>query len=102
MALHQPQHVKAGHISDRDKHRFSYVNQIWYTDAVWRTSEAPEFKPGWIACTTFGGILILTTLVMRYLELKDKKRTPGHANTAVEGNPANAPAVLAAHDGDAV
>ncbi|CAN8105195.1 unnamed protein product [Discula destructiva] len=81
---------------------FSYVNQIWFSDAVWRTSESPEFKPGFIACATFGVILILTTIFMRFLEVRDKTRTPEHAHTAVGGTPANATAVLAAHDGDVV
>lgn len=88
--------------SSNTEHSFSYVNQIWYSDAVWRTSESPEFKPGFIACATFGVILIITTIFMRLLEVRDKKKAPEHAHTAVEGTPANAPAVLAAHDGDVV
>ncbi|KUI56481.1 Pantothenate transporter liz1 [Cytospora mali] len=53
---------------------FSYVNQIWYADAAWRTSEAPEFKPGFIACATFGVVLISTALLMRWLEIRDTGR----------------------------
>lgn len=52
---------------------FSYINQIWYSDAVWRTAEGPEFHHGFIACASFGVALILTTFLMRFLEVRDKK-----------------------------
>ena len=52
---------------------FSFINQIWWQDAVWRTSEAPEFKPAFIGCAAFGVVLILTALLMRWLELRDVK-----------------------------
>ncbi|PSR92351.1 major facilitator superfamily domain-containing protein [Coniella lustricola] len=52
---------------------FSYINQIWFQDAVWRTSEAPEFKPAFIACAAFGFVLIGTSILMRWLELRDKR-----------------------------
>lgn len=51
---------------------FSYVNQIWFSDAVWRTSESPEFRPGFIAAACFGVVLIMTTLLMRWLEVRDE------------------------------
>jgi hypothetical protein len=50
---------------------FSFINQIWYTDAVWRTSEAPEFKPGFISAASFGVVLVFTALLMRWLEARD-------------------------------
>lgn len=31
---------------------FSYVNQIWFADAFWRTTEGPEFRPGFIAAAS--------------------------------------------------
>ena len=53
---------------------FSYVNQIWYQDAVWRTAESPRFKQGFIAAAAFSIALILTTLLMRLLEVHEEKR----------------------------
>ncbi|KIM98460.1 hypothetical protein OIDMADRAFT_128552 [Oidiodendron maius Zn] len=51
----------------------SYVNQIWVSDAVWRTVEAPKFKPGFIfAAITDAGIVALS-IVMHYLQLRDTK-----------------------------
>ncbi|KAL1305490.1 hypothetical protein AAFC00_002365 [Neodothiora populina] len=59
---------------------FSYINVIWYTDAVWRTSEAPRFKAGFIAAACLGVALILTSLGMRFLELRDGKIREKHTN----------------------
>lgn len=63
---------------------FSYVNQIWFADAVWRTSEGPEFKPGFIAAACFGVALILTSFLMRWLEIRDTrnraKDAEGHSD----------------------
>ena len=53
---------------------FSYVNQIWFSDAVWRTSESPRFKPGFIAATAFSVALILTTFLIRFLEKRDDRK----------------------------
>ncbi|EFX05028.1 major facilitator superfamily transporter [Grosmannia clavigera kw1407] len=62
---------------------FSYVNQIWYTDAFWRTSEKPRFHPGFIASATFGWVLILTAILMHFLELHDTRvRRRANALTA--------------------
>ncbi|ROW07377.1 hypothetical protein VMCG_03788 [Cytospora schulzeri] len=55
---------------------FSFVNQIWFTDAVWRTSEAPEFKPGFISAASFGVVLVFTALLMRWLEARDVAKRP--------------------------
>lgn len=52
---------------------FSYVNQIWFVDAAWRTADGPQFRAGFTACATFGVILVLTAVLMRYLELRDIK-----------------------------
>ncbi|KAK7729817.1 hypothetical protein SLS53_009185 [Cytospora paraplurivora] len=71
---------------------FSYVNQIWYSDAVWRTSESPRFRPGFIAATVFGGVLILTALLMRWLEVRDtKKRANAEATEVVTDSNAGGP-----------
>lgn len=77
---------------------FSYVNQIWYTDAAWRTSMGPEFRAGFIAAATFGVVLISTALLMRWLEKRDiqqRKQGQGSESTVdpnlaatLQGNPA--------------
>jgi ACS family pantothenate transporter-like MFS transporter len=53
---------------------FSYINQIWYSDAVWRTIEAPRFKPGWIAAATFGVAIMGTALLTRWFEVRDVRK----------------------------
>lgn len=53
---------------------FSYVNQIWYADAFWGTSLGPQFRRGFTAASCFGVCLILTSLVMRTMELRDAKK----------------------------
>jgi MFS family permease len=53
---------------------FSYVNQIWWSDAVWRTVEAPRFKPGFIGAAAAGAALALTCLLVRFLEIRDVKK----------------------------
>ena len=53
---------------------FSYINQIWWSDAVWRTVEAPKFKPGFIGAAAAGAAIALTCLVVRFLEIRDVKR----------------------------
>ncbi|KAH0380215.1 MFS general substrate transporter, partial [Aureobasidium melanogenum] len=52
---------------------FSYVNQIWFQDAVWRTEEAPTFRPGFIAAASFSIALILTACLIHILEKRDAK-----------------------------
>jgi sugar phosphate permease len=52
----------------------SYINQIWFTDAVWRTSEAPRFKPGFIAAAVFGVAIVLTSVLARLLEIRDGRK----------------------------
>jgi len=51
-----------------------YINSIWYSDAVWRTAEAPKFRPGFIAASAFGVALILTILLILFLEKRDQKK----------------------------
>ena len=52
---------------------FSYVNIIWFTDAVWRTEEAPKFRPGFTAAAALSVALILTVCLIRILEKRDAK-----------------------------
>ncbi|OAA59717.1 major facilitator superfamily transporter [Niveomyces insectorum RCEF 264] len=60
---------------------FSYINQIWYADAFWRTSEKPRFKPGFIAASVFGSLLIANALLMRFLQGRDTKARERQAAT---------------------
>jgi ACS family pantothenate transporter-like MFS transporter len=62
---------------------FSYINQIWYSDAVWRTAEAPKFRPGWISAAIFGVAIVSTSLVVNWLEKRDE-RNRGLGETRVD------------------
>jgi ACS family pantothenate transporter-like MFS transporter len=53
---------------------FSYIMQIWYTTAVWRTIDAPRFKAGFTAASVMGVSMILLTLILRLLQKRDDKR----------------------------
>jgi hypothetical protein len=51
----------------------SYVNQIWVTDAVWRTVEAPRFKPGFTFAAVTGVCIVSLSIAVHYLQLRDTK-----------------------------
>jgi len=51
-----------------------YINSIWYSDAVWRTVEAPNFRPGWVAASSFGVAIVLTTLLTHILGIRDERK----------------------------
>ncbi|PVH80864.1 pantothenate transporter-like protein [Cadophora sp. DSE1049] len=51
-----------------------YINQIWYSDAVWRTAEAPRFRPGFVGAASFGVATIATSLLARQLESRDGRK----------------------------
>lgn len=51
-----------------------YINQIWYSDAVWRTAKSHEFRPGWIAAATFGGAVALWCGLVHLLEVRDGRK----------------------------
>jgi ACS family pantothenate transporter-like MFS transporter len=53
---------------------FSYINQIWWSDAVWRTIEAPKFRPGFIGATVAGVLLLVLSQFLRFMEKRDAKR----------------------------
>lgn len=53
---------------------FSYINQIWWSDAVWRTVEAPGFRPGYIGAAVTGVAIIITCLLVRFLEVRDTRK----------------------------
>lgn len=52
---------------------FSYIMSIWYTIAVWRTADAPRFKPGFTAASVLGILMITLSLIVRLLQRKDDK-----------------------------
>jgi hypothetical protein len=58
---------------------FSYVNQIWVSDAVWRTIEAPRFRPGFIWASVFSVVLITLSLLLHFLEVRDRKKREAEA-----------------------
>jgi ACS family pantothenate transporter-like MFS transporter len=43
-------------------------------DAVWRTVEAPRFRPGYIFAIVSGFSLIILCLLLNFLENRDTKR----------------------------
>ena len=51
----------------------SYINQIWWSDAVWRTVESPRFHSGFVGASVMGVALVLTTLMMHFLEMRDRR-----------------------------
>lgn len=58
---------------------FSYIMSIWFSDAVWRTVEAPRFRAGFIAAACFGVAMMLWAVVIRVLERR------GRAEADIEG-----------------
>lgn len=74
---------------------FSYINQIWFTDAVWRTEESPEFRPGFIAAASFSVALILTVCLIRILEKRDAKKEHRSTEAVVEAEDAVVPELQA-------
>jgi hypothetical protein len=63
---------------------------------VWRTIEAPKYRPGIISATVFGTCLIATSLLMRYLEKRDTKRRERNAHEAIQVD-LEAPVIHEAH-----
>jgi hypothetical protein len=51
----------------------SYVNQIWVSDAVWRTAEAPRFRPDFIWASVFS-VLASLNIILHFLEGRDGKK----------------------------
>lgn len=47
---------------------------IWYTTAVWRTIDAPRFKPGFIAASVLGVAMVALSLALRLLQKRDEKK----------------------------
>jgi ACS family pantothenate transporter-like MFS transporter len=53
---------------------FSFIMQIWWQLALWRTIQAPTFKGGFVGATVAGGAVILLCLVLRWLEPREKRK----------------------------
>ncbi|OAG10872.1 pantothenate transporter liz1 [Paraphaeosphaeria sporulosa] len=53
---------------------FSYIMRIWWTNAVWRTIDAPRYKAGFIGASAMGVAMILLTVLLRVLQSRDDKR----------------------------
>jgi hypothetical protein len=60
----------------------SYVNQIWVADAVWRTVEAPRFKPAFIFAAVTGVCMILMSIGLHFLQLRDTRIREKEAHEA--------------------
>jgi ACS family pantothenate transporter-like MFS transporter len=53
---------------------FSYIMRIWWTNAVWRTVDAPRYKAGFIGASAMGVAMIILALLLRMLQGRDDKR----------------------------
>ncbi|KAL1601519.1 hypothetical protein SLS60_006434 [Paraconiothyrium brasiliense] len=53
---------------------FSYIMRIWWTNAVWRTIDAPRYKAGFIGASSMGVAMIILTVLLRFLQSRDDKR----------------------------
>lgn len=52
----------------------AYIIQAWLPLIVWQQVEAPEYRKGFIATSCLSVVLIITTLVVRNLDIKEKRR----------------------------
>jgi MFS transporter, ACS family, pantothenate transporter len=50
----------------------AYVFQAWLPLIVWQTVDAPRYHKGWITMIIMSLILIITALVIRQLERREK------------------------------
>jgi len=53
---------------------FSYIMSIWWTIAVWRTVDAPQFHAGFTGASVTGGAMITLCLILRLVQRMDDKR----------------------------
>lgn len=51
----------------------AYVFQAWLPLLVWQQVDAPEYQKGFITVSCLSVALIISTLVVRHLDLKEKK-----------------------------
>lgn len=52
----------------------AYVIQAWLPLIVWQQVDAPEYRKGFITVTCLSVTLIITTVVIRHLDLKEKSQ----------------------------
>lgn len=65
---------------------FSYVNIIWFTDAVWRTVESPKFTQGWIAASAFGVATAFLAIFVTWLQNWDQRKRDRAVSSDEEGS----------------
>ncbi|KIW17776.1 hypothetical protein PV08_04971 [Exophiala spinifera] len=52
---------------------FSYIQSIWWTDTVWRTTLGPRFHAAFIGAASIGVALMVLSILLRILEKRDGK-----------------------------
>ena len=89
---------------------FSYIMQIWFQLAVWRTVEGPKFHAGFTAAAVTGALMIVLTITLRFLQKRDERKrakeaegaqdietpAPGRLSVEVATNLAEAPRTVIA------
>ncbi|KAI1626536.1 putative pantothenate transporter [Exophiala viscosa] len=58
---------------------FSYIQSIWWTLTVWRTTLGPRFHAAFIGASCTGVGLCILAVVLRALELRDQRKHSGEA-----------------------
>ncbi|KAK7947024.1 uncharacterized protein PG986_011345 [Apiospora aurea] len=53
---------------------FSYANNIWWTNQLWKTAYAPRFHAAFVATAVMGVVLVLTAFLMHFLQGRDMLR----------------------------
>ncbi|KAK8037263.1 hypothetical protein PG991_000609 [Apiospora marii] len=56
---------------------FSYVNNIWWTNQLWKTAYAPRFHAAFVATAVMGVVLVLMAFLMQYLQGRDARIRAG-------------------------
>lgn len=51
----------------------AYVIQAWLPLIVWQQVDAPQYQKGFITVSCLSVCLIITTVVIRHLDLKEKR-----------------------------
>lgn len=52
----------------------AYVFQAWLPLLVWQQVDGPEYQKGFITVSCISFALIVTTFVVRHLDLKEKSK----------------------------
>ncbi|KAK8068267.1 hypothetical protein PG996_007379 [Apiospora saccharicola] len=52
---------------------FSYANNVWWTNQLWKTTYAPRFHAAFVATAVMGVVLILTAFLMQHLQGRDAR-----------------------------